>query len=315
MIFAAIAVVAIVVIAAIVLLLRMPGRSFRGPAPPHRNAALSDALRRDVTTLARDIGPRNLDAFDAYARAAEFIERSFRDAGYAPRRDEASNIEAVLPGTSDEIVVVGAHYDTVDDSPGADDNGSGVAALLALARMFAGTHPHRTIRFVAFANEEPPYFQSEPMGSFVYARARRARKEKIVAMLSLESIGWFSDAPRSQQYPALLEALYPSTANFIAFASNVASRPLLQRVIATFRAHATIPSEGGALPEEVPGVAWSDQWAFWHNGYQAVMVTDTALFRNPTYHTASDTPETLDYERLARVVEGLHAVIDDLLSP
>jgi len=312
---ATIAVVFVIVAAFLFLrMLRMPRRSFSGSAPPPA-IELQDALRRDVTALV-DIGPRSVDTPDTYARAAGFIEESFRAGGYATSREtfvvddvDCANIVAELRGTSNEIVVVGAHYDTVDDSPGADDNGSGVAALLALARHFAAARPKRTIRFVAFANEEPPYFMSERMGSFVHASRARERGETIAAMLCLESIGYFNDAPQSQEYPAMLEHVFPSTANFIAFASNIGSATLLRRCVATFRKHATIPSEGAALPEAVPGIAWSDQWSFWRNGYDAVMVTDTALFRNPHYHTEHDVAATLDYERLARVVEGLTFVV------
>jgi len=312
---ATIAVVFVIVAAFLFLrMLQMPGRSFSGAAPPPA-IELQDALRHDVTALAA-IGPRSVDTPDAYARAAGFIEESLRASGYATSREtftvdgvDCANVVAEVRGTSREIVVVGAHYDTVDDSPGADDNGSGVAALLALARHFVAAHPKRTIRFVAFANEEPPYFMSKRMGSFVHASRARERGETIAAMLCLESIGYFDDAPQSQEYPAMLEHVFPSTANFIAFASNIRSATLLRRCVAIFRKHATIPSEGAALPEAVPGIAWSDQWSFWRNGYDAVMVTDTALFRNPHYHTEHDAAATLDYERLARVVEGLTFVV------
>ena len=273
-------------------------------------------LRRDVHALAGVIGERNLIAApEAYEEAARFIEEAFREAGYAPVRDEAANIEAEIRGLAeinDDIVVIGAHYDTVPGSPGADDNGSGVAALLAIARRFARQRPRRTLRFVAFANEEPPYFTTEQMGSWVYAKRCHDRHERVVAMMSIEAIGYYSDAAGSQQYPAMLDAVYPTTANFIAFASNLASRALLQHCVDVFRRHATIPSEAGALPEDVPGIAWSDQWSFWRFGYDAIMVTDTAPFRNPHYHERSDLPDTLDYARLARTTEGLIAVIRDL---
>ena len=152
------------------------------------------------------------------------------------------------------------------------------------------------------------------MGSFRYAQCCRERRENVVAMLSLESIGYFNDTAGSQRYPAMLEHVYPKQGNFIAFASNLTSGALLRRCVAVFRRHATVPAEGGALPEQVPGIGWSDQWAFWRCGYRAVMVTDTALFRNPHYHTASDLPDTLDYERLARVVEGLSSVVENLAN-
>ena len=312
----------IIVIATCIALLRMPGRNIHGPIPllTESQQTLRDALWQDVTELAGNIGERNVMHPRALADAARYIERAFADAGYTHARQtfvadgvSCSNIEAEVPGGA-EIVVISAHYDSVIGAPGADDNGSGVAAVLALARTFAGRKQKRTLRFVAFANEEPPWFATEQMGSFRYAQRCRERRENVVAMLSLESIGYFSDTPGSQQYPAMLEHVYPKQGNFIAFASNLTSGALLRRCVAVFRRHATVPAEGGALPEQVPGIGWSDQWAFWRCGYRAVMVTDTALFRNPHYHTASDLPDTLDYERLARVVEGLSSVVENLAN-
>jgi Zn-dependent M28 family amino/carboxypeptidase len=283
---------------------------------------LAAALRRDVEALATRIGERNVAHPRAYAQAAGFIEQSLRNASYGTARQtfevegvDCANVEATLAGgaKSEEIVIIGAHYDSVIGSPGADDNGSGVAAMLALARAFAKQKPSRTLRFVAFANEEPPYFQSAAMGSWRYAKRCRERKENVVAMLSLESIGYFSDEKESQEYP-LADHAYPSIGNFIAFASNLQSETLLDRTLAVFRRHSAVPAEGGALPDEVPGVAWSDQWSFWQFGYSAVMLTDTAPFRNPHYHRGTDRPNTLDYERLAGVVEGLVQVVSDLVT-
>lgn len=300
-------------VAAWALMIRMPGRSFRGTPPPLTEAqvALRESLRRDVTALAGTIGERNVILIDRLNAAAAYIERELAAAGYRVVRQEyrvegqlVANIEAELRGASkpEEIVVIGAHYDSVDGSPGADDNASGVAALLAIARAFA-RRPHAcTIRFVAFVNEEPPYFMTPAMGSWVYVQQRRAG---VVAMFSLESLAFYSDKPDSQEYPAGLKALYPTTANFIGFVSNVRSAPLLRRTIAAFREHATVASVGGAVPAGVPGVAWSDQWAFWEAGIPAVMITDTAVFRNPHYHRESDTVETLDRDRYTRVVDGL----------
>jgi hypothetical protein len=223
------------------------------------------------------------------------------------------NIEAEIRGARPEIVVIGAHYDSVFGSPGANDNGSGVAALLALARRFAGKPTGQTLRFVAFANEEPPYFQTEQMGSLVYARQCKARGDQISAMISLETMGYFSDAPGSQTYPSLgIRPFYPSTGNFIGFVGNIRSRALLHRAILLFRQQAKLPSEGGALPSFLPGVGWSDQWAFWQCGYPAFMITDTAPFRYPHYHEATDTPDKLDYDRFALVVSGVEKMIAEL---
>jgi Zn-dependent M28 family amino/carboxypeptidase len=262
--------------------------------------------------------------------AAGFIEESFSQAGLHPRRDSydmrgqaCHNIEAEIPGSLQRatasrashlpIVVIGAHYDSVFGSPGANDNGTGVAATLALARRFATANPQHTLRFVAFVNEEPPYFLSGEMGSLVYARRCKERGDRIVAMISLETIGYFSDAPHSQTYPSPgLGVFYPKVGNFIGFVSNVQSRALLRRVIALFRKHAKIPSEGATLPAFIPGVSWSDQWSFWQHGYPAIMITDTAPFRYPYYHSSNDTPDKLDYDRFTLVVSGMEKVIEEL---
>jgi Zn-dependent M28 family amino/carboxypeptidase len=237
-----------------------------------------------------------------------------REHRYTAEGLEFRNLEAERRGGSraEEIVVFGAHYDSVVGSPGANDNASGVAALLELARRARQRRFARTLRFVAFVNEEPPNFQSGTMGSLRYAAEAKQRGERIVAMLSLETIGYYTDAPGSQFYPAPFGLLYPDRGNFIAFVGNPRSRPLLHRVVAAFREHARFPSEGAAAPGWIPGIAWSDHWAFWKHGYPAVMVTDTALFRYPQYHTQLDQPGILDYPRLARVVGGLHRVLDAL---
>jgi hypothetical protein len=300
---------------------RMPGKNISSAAPlSPEEIDLRAELKSDVQTLAGEIGERNMGHYAQLNAAADFIEDSFSRAGLRPRRDSyevrgqaCHNIEAEIPGTRPNVVLIGAHYDSVFGSPGANDNGSGVAALLALARRFTRKPAQQTLRFVAFVNEEPPYFLTEQMGSFVYAGRCKARGDRISAMISLETIGYFSDAPHSQTYPALgLGVFYPTVGNFIAFVSNVHSRALLRRSIALFRKHAKIPSEGAALPSFIPGVSWSDQWAFWQHGYPGIMITDTAPFRYPHYHSATDTPDKLDYDRFALVVSGMQKVIEGL---
>ena len=299
----------------------MPGKNVSVAAPLSPDEmALREELRRDVQTLAGDIGERNMIRYSQLNAAAEFIENSFSRVGLRPRRDTyelngraCHNIEGEIHGVRPEIVLVGAHYDSVFGGPGANDNGSGVAALLALARSFSGKIGQQTLRFVAFVNEEPPFFQTPQMGSFVYASRCKQRGDKIAAMISLETIGYFSDAPHSQKYPAPgLGIFYPTTANFIGFVGNFHSRALVRRAISLFRAQQKIPSEGAALPAFIPGVSWSDQWSFWQHGFPAMMVTDTALFRYRHYHEPTDTPDKLDYDRFALVVSGLENVIVDL---
>ena len=186
--------------------------------------------------------------------------------------------------------------------------------MLALARAFAKTHPARTLQFVAFTNEEPPLFQTKYMGSLVYAKRSREREETIVLMLSLETIGYYSDKPGSQHLLFPLNLIYPSTGNFIAFVSNVENGFLVRQLVGSFRQQAEFPSEEGALWGLTPGVGWSDHWAFWEEGFPAVMVTDTALFRYPGYHSITDRPEFVQYERMAHVVSGLHAVIAEMAN-
>jgi len=227
----------------------------------------------------------------------------------------AENVILELPGASPRVVVVGAHYDSAPGTPGANDNASGVAAGLVLAQRLAGRRFVHTLRFVFFANEEPPYFQNPGMGSLAHARASAQRQDALVAMLALESLGYYSDTPGSQRYPALVSALYPDRGNFIAFVGNLSSRRLTRRAIGTFRRFASVPSEGGALPAWIPGVGWSDHWSFWQQGYPALMVTDTAVYRDPYYHDPGDRPGHLDYAVFSRVVLGLEQVIAELAEP
>ncbi len=313
------------VAAAIALLLwymvNVPGTSHTGALEPltAEEQLLADRLGRHVGAIAsREHNFMHPVALEA---AARYIETAFEDLGYGvaaqriPRDGtEVRNIEIELSGgaRAEEIIVVGAHYDSVVGAVGANDNGSGVAALIELARLLRESKPARSVRFVAFVDEEPPFYHGDQMGSRFYARRSKARGENIVAMFSLETIGYYSDQLDSQHYPFPLSFFYPKTGNFIAFVSNLSSRALLHEVIAGFRRHARFPSEGAAAPALLPGVDWSDHWSFWKEGYPALMVTDTALYRYPHYHTMQDTPDKVDYERLARVVTGLNAMLRDL---
>lgn len=306
-------------------MIHMPGKSHRGelPAADEHLVALAGELKAAVVHLAAEIGERNvLDFPAALQESADWIKAEFRAAGYEVRRQtypvsgvECSNLEVEIAGAAqrEEIVIVAAHYDSVPGTPGANDNASGVAALLALARRFADEKPDRTLRFVALVNEEPPNFQTEAMGAWVYARSCRERDERIVAMLSLETIGYYSDAPASQHYPPPFGLLYPSVGNFIAFVGNTGSADLVREVVRVFRENEPFPSEGGALPEFIPGIGFSDQWGFWQQGYPGLMATDTAMFRYPHYHEPSDTPDKIDFDRMARVVRGLERVISHLI--
>ncbi len=319
------AVLGILVFCAWFMMMRMPLKSYAGPRVPlnPEETAWRDALKRNVEMLAGTIGERNVFRPKEYHAAADFVDHSLAQAGYRVNRqafevmqERCENLEAVVPGhqRAQEIVVVGAHYDSVSGCPGANDNGSAVAALLVLAQAFAHSQPERTLRFVAFANEEPPFFQTEQMGSLVYARHCRASNDNIVAMISLETIGYYRDQKGSQKYPFPIGLFYPSTGNFIGLVGNTKSAKLVRQCVACFRRQVKFPCEGGALPAALPGIGWSDHWAFWQVGYPGLMVTDTAPFRYPYYHTVEDMPEKLDYERTARVVAGMKLVIEELVG-
>lgn len=282
---------------------------------------LAAALEHHVQVLAGDIGERNVFRPDALHAAADYIAQEWAKRGCAVMRQDyqvrgvpCANIEVALAGCvqADEIIVLGAHYDTVRNSPGADDNASGVAALLEIVGLLQALSPRHTVRCVAFVNEEAPFFFREDMGSLRYARAARLRGDRIHVMLSLEMLGYYLDEPGTQSYPPLLRYFYPVRGNFIAFVSNLRSWRRLRRVVNAFQTSSSFPLEAAALPWWVSGVALSDHSSFWRHGYPAIMVTDTAYLRNPNYHTAHDVPSTLDYGRMAAVTHGLAASVASL---
>jgi len=276
-----------------------------------------------VRVLAVDIGERNVFRPRALGHAADFVTGAWSAQGYRVtphvydlEGTPTANLEISRQGRTRprEIVLVGAHYDSVPGSPGADDNASGVAALLEISRLLADTAPERTIRLVAFVNEEPPFFATQQMGSEVYARMARARDDDIRLMVSLETIGYYADEPGSQGHPPPLGLCYPDRANFLAFVSNLKSRRRLRQMVEVFRAHSDFPVEWLASPSLLPGVGWSDQRSFWRHGYRALMVTDSAFYRYPHYHSAQDTAEKLDYGALARITHGLALTVSALAS-
>ncbi len=278
------------------------------------NDSLEERLRRHVIALAGDIGERHVWRPAARRAAADYIAGEWESRGLPVSRQEyevhgrvCENLETAVPGRrrAAEIVLAGAHYDSVQGCPGADDNASGVAALIEIARLLRHAVLQRTLKLVAFVNEEPPFFYFGQMGSGVYARAARRRRDDIRVMLSLEMLGCYRDEPGSQSYPPLIGRFYPDRGNFIAFVSNLRSHRQLRQAVAAFRAGSAFPCESLVSPGIVPGVSWSDHLSFWRAGYPALMVTDTAFYRYPLYHTPLDAADCLQYEPMTRVVEGL----------
>ena len=282
---------------------------------------LTKRLRSHVYRLADEIGERNVFIPEALHAAEDYIRQTWEAQHYDVVAQEytvkgvrSANLEVTREGTDPDspILLVGAHYDSVIGAPGANDNGSGVACLLELSRMFCAIEPRHSVRFVAFVNEEPPFFFSGKQGSQRYAKAARKRGDDIRLMIALETIGYYRDEPGSQNYPPFFRYFYPDRGDFISLVSNFRSRRLMRRLAKAFRRSSDFPLEHVATFAAVPGVAWSDHLSFWRQGYKALMVTDTAFYRYPYYHTAEDTAEKLDYKRLAVLTEGLFGGIHQL---
>lgn len=286
-------------------------------------AELATRLRATVTHLATDIGERNLGDSWKLATATDDLARTLEKMGYEVRRqgipigdDVVQNLEATSGGGKhgDESIVVGAHYDTAKGTPGADDDATGVAALIELARAFYGKKTSRVVRFALFANEEEPYFATPQMGSVVYAKDLVAHGVTVAGMLSLESLGVFATTPGSQGAPKNNAAKYPNIGDFIAIESNDASRPFSDRVAASLRKNGALPVVSVLADADRAPANSGDQWVFDELHVPAVMITDTRALRDAANHQAGDVPERLDYDRLARVVSALEVTLDELLS-
>ncbi|MGR9046922.1 MAG: M28 family peptidase [Gammaproteobacteria bacterium] len=282
------------------------------------NAISIRRLRAHVDELAGKIGEHNVFHPVGLHAAEAYIAETWRQQGYDVRRQtytvrdmECANLEITCAGNGPDgdIILIGAHYDSVLGSPGANDNGSGVAALLELSRLFKPMSPTMSLRFVAFVNEEPPFFFWNDMGSMVYAKSVRARGDPIRFMISLETIGCYRNWPGSQSYPPFLKYFYPDTGNFIAFVSNLGSRRVMQSCARAFSKVTDFPVQSIATLALMPGVSWSDHLAFWRAGFKAFMITDTAFYRYPYYHTAQDTPDKLNYEAFAEAAQGLFLML------
>ncbi len=319
--------ITVIIACVIVFTTVMPGHSYTGSrsAPTLSEQKIHDNLQTHVDVLAYKIGERNMWNYPQLLLTAEYIEQRFTEYNYSVEYQsfnvmgkEVRNIIAELPGKlrPEEVVLIGAHYDSVSGSPGANDNGSGVAAMLEMARLLslqeASQKSPRTIRFIGFVNEEPPFSYGADMGSYVAAKQSKENNENIIAMFSLETIGYYSDQAHSQAYPMPLSLFYPNVGNFLAFVTDIKSQSLLRQSIKIFREHTEIPSEGLAAPRLLGAINLSDHWSYWNQGYKALMVTDTAMFRYPYYHTSQDTKDKIDYARLTKVTLGLREVVQDL---
>jgi len=278
-------------------------------------------LRLAVTKLSREIGVRTYQDHDRLDKTVNYISGEFTAFGYHVSHQSFKfagntyqNVIAELKGrrSPEKVLVVGAHYDTVRTTPGADDNASGVAGLLRLAKLIAGRPLDKTVRFVAFALEEPPAYRTKNMGSYHYAAKLKKEVDQVEGMICLEMIGFFSDRPGSQHYPIpFMKLRFPKIGNYIAMVGNRKSKQFTLQMAGGFRKATDLPLVTLNAPAIVVGIDFSDHWSFGKFGYPAFMVTDTAFYRNPNYHSPSDLPDTLDYNRMAKVVEGLMAAVEE----
>lgn len=296
------------------------------PSAAMHDPSLSARLRTHVEAIASQ--EHNTATPQALEQAAGYIENVLESEGYRIRRQAyqaggqtVRNIEVsvanVAPGAKPaRIFIVGAHYDSAPGAPGANDNGSGSAAVLELARLLKSLRPSQgtEVKFVFFVNEEPPWFRGEEMGSVRHARQLHAEGHHVEGALILETIGYYSQARHSQHLPPGLEKRYPDTGNFIAFVGTLESSRLVQDALSAFQAASSFPARGLAAPAYVQGVTLSDHASYNRFGYPAIMITDTAFMRYPYYHTAEDTPDKLDYDSVARVVDGLARTIRALAA-
>lgn len=319
------------------IFIQPPWKSFNGELPEltQIEKTTSQNLSRHLNKLCIEIGERDFLHPQNLKKSIDYIKREFESMGYevelqkVPTPNFISNTEqpffnivAEKKGTKfpNDIIVVGGHYDSVagHGCVGADDNASAIAVLLELARLLRNTQPEKTTRFVAFCNEEPPFFNTEYMGSYVYAKNCKDQGENIEAMFCLEMLGYYSDLEGSQSYPyplnTILNLIFGDKGNFIAFISNIDSRGLMAKSLETFRNSTKFPSQGVSLPSFVTGVDWSDHRSFWGQGYKAIMIGDTALYRNKYYHTPKDTPDKLNYNKMARVTVGIKNVLNDSIN-
>jgi len=307
-------------------MIQCKGKWYGEPVENQRNSELIEikrSLERDIAYM-QNLGPRNSVNEETYTRlrqCEEWIRQRWQSQGYSVKTQtylfegrEYSNLEIQLQGRvlPSEVIIISAQYDTLPDSPGANNNGSGVAVLFALSELLKNYAPDRTLRLVNFVNEEDPFFGTEMMGSYQYAKISRQRREDIRVMLSLDALGIYTDKPGSQRLPFPFSMAYPKCGNFLAFIGDFGSRKFMVEATTGFRKGSSFPIEAGVVPKWVEGAGWSDHLSFWKVGYPGIMVTDTGGFRSAYHTTKEDTMEKLDFEAMSRIVLGMYGSIVEL---
>lgn len=292
-------------------------REYKKPVIPIDENQLYAAVQK----LAGISPSRNYQNIGSLNKAADFIRNEFHKYGYRPVEqkyrisgNEYKNIIATYGPETAPRFIVGAHYDVCGEQPGADDNASGIAGLLTLSKLFKEHAPGINFRidFVAYTLEEPPFFRTEGMGSFIHAKSLHDNKVNILGMLSLEMIGFYSDAAKSQAYPlSFMKLFYPSTGNYIGVVGNFASSGLVRHFRNTVKL-SSVDVESLRAPSFLIGVDFSDHMNYWKFGYRAIMITDTSFYRNPNYHSRSDTIDTLNFDKMKEVIKGIYWALINL---
>jgi hypothetical protein len=281
-------------------------------------AEIQNELISDVKFLSETIGPRNFIYYDQLNLCREWIKNKWQTQGFEVTEQtfemdgrEYANLEVEVQGikSPEEIIILSNQYDTLPDSPGANNNAGGVAVIFQLTKLLKDFVSDKTLRFVAFTNEEDPIFGTEQMGSYYYAQRSAEKNENIIIMLSLDAIGYYTNEPGSQRLPWPFSIFYPDNGNFLAFIGDFSSREYMEAVTKGFKKGSSFPIEAGVVPQWIEGASWSDHQSFWIFGYPAIMVTDTGGFRSPYHTTTADTMDKMDFEALARIVLGMYGVI------
>ena len=291
------------------------------PPEPHR-PELTHNLYRHVEVLSREIGSRSLQEYGKMKQAQTYIETFLREAGifyeiqdYKVNGKSYGNVVVTLPGKKNppQTIVVGAHYDTIPNTPGADDNASAVSLLLEMCRSLRDYAPDNTIKLVFFTLEEPPVFDTRNMGSYVFAKDAKKRNEDIKLMICLEMIGYYNNREKGQEFPLpLMNLFYPTTPDFVLVIGDIASKSLTVLTGDKIRQASGLQVKTLTVPRFFPGIKLSDHSSFWKNGYRAIMITDTGFYRNPNYHNSKDTIDTLDFDKITALYEGMVKTVKDL---
>jgi hypothetical protein len=282
-------------------------------------------MESDIEYLQK-LGPRNSEnekTYNQLRQCEEWIRQKWESQGYVVKKHTYSvkgkvysNLEIEIQGRTlpSEIIIISAQYDTLPDSPGANNNGSGIAILFQLSQLLRKRTPDRTLRLLNFVNEEDPFFGTEMMGSYQYSKRSHQRQENIQIMLSLDTLGIYKEEPGSQRLPFPFKMFYPDRGNFLAFIGNLSSRKYMIEATRGFKKGNSFPIEAGVVPEWVRAADWSDHRSFWKFGYPGIMVTDTGEFRSPYHTTKEDTMEKLNFEAMSRIVIGMYTCAIHLTS-